>query len=119
MVESFETNQPNKEAVYLLEKSPYGNGEQIVLHVTDEFKKGYICFDDTNRGHMIRGNIVEKCEDSFSFLDENEMEWKFKEVSIENFKSGLYSLIIGGNEISKLCNTTEALWEYFRNEFPM
>lgn len=116
---AIEAKQPNKDAVYILEKSPYGNGEQIVLYVTDEFRRGYICFDDTNRGHMIKGNIIDIGIDFFSFLDEDEMEWRFKEVSIESFKSGLYSLVSEGNKISQLCNTTKELWEYFRIQFPM
>ncbi len=116
---AMETKQPNKDAVYLLEKSPYGNGEQIVLYVTDEFREGYICFDDTNRGHMIRGKIVEKGADSFTFFDENKNEWKFREISIESFKAGVYSLVYGGEEISRRCDTTEALWKYFRRQFPM
>lgn len=113
------TMKPNKEAVYLLEKSPYGNRKQIVLNVTDTFKEGHLCFDDTNRGHMIKGNIIRVETDSFSFLDENNRDWIFKEVSIESFKAGLYSLVVGGNEISQLCNTTDELWKYFRIQFPM
>ena len=111
--------QPNNKALYLLEKSPYGDGEQIVLHVTDEFKTGYICFFDTERGHMVKGNIVEENEDMFYFIDDEKLEWKFKEISIERFKDGLYNLIVGGDEICQLCNTTEDLWEYFRKEFPI
>lgn len=64
---AIEAKQPNKDAVYILEKSPYGNGEQIVLYVTDEFRRGYICFDDTNRGHMIKGNIIDIGIDFFLF----------------------------------------------------
>ena len=116
---NIKTKQPNKDAVYLLEKSPYGNGEQIVLYVTDEFRKGYICFDDTNRGHMIKGKIVEVGADFFTFIDLDEMEWKFKEVSIVSFKEGLYRFVCGGEEISRRCNTTEELWEYFRMQFPI
>lgn len=46
------SKQPNEKALYLIKTSPYG-GEQVVLHVTDKFKEGYLCFDDTDRGHMI------------------------------------------------------------------
>ena len=111
--------QPDKDAVYILEKSPYANGVQIVLNVTDLFKQGYICFDDTNRGHMIKGNVVSQCETSFVFLDDRNEEWEFVEISIETFRKEFYKLIVNGDLIREQCNTTEELWKYFREQFPM
>lgn len=110
---------PNKAAVYVLEKSPYGDEKQIVLHVTDEFRDGYICFDDTNRGHMIKGKIIEWNQELFVFIDDKKREWNFREVSIKYFEDELYEYVIGGDEITQKCNTTEELWEYFKIRFPI
>lgn len=111
--------QPNPQALYVMRKSPYGDGKQLVLHVTDSFEEGYICFDDTNRGHMIEAKNVETKERSFSFIDTQDRLWEFEEVTIEEFENSLYQYVWNGQEIAKLCATTEDLWEYYRKEFPI
>lgn len=111
--------QPNNQALYLLKRSPYGNGGQLVLHVTDKFKEGYVCFDDTNRGHKVEGQIVETKTNSFIFNDNNSREWEFEEVTIEMFREGLFRFACNGEEIAELCKTTEDLWEYYRKQFPL
>lgn len=114
-----EGNQPNENALYVLNKSPYGNGVQLVLHVTDTFRKGYVCFDDTNCGHMIQGDITKRREKGFTFIDHQNNEWEFEEVTIEMYRDKLYQFANNGEEVSKICHTTEQLWEYYRNEFPI
>ena len=111
--------QPNKEALYVMRQSPYGSGKQLILHVTDDFKEGYICFDDTNRGHMIEAKNVETKEHSFSFVDTQDRLWEFEEVTIEEFANNLCQYVGNGQEIAKFCATTEDLWEYYRKEFPI
>ena len=113
------TKQPNDKALYILRKSPHGNDGQVVLHVTDTFKKGYLCFDDTNRGHMIKGEIIRQDKKTFLFRDVNGDLWEFEIVSIELFKEEAYRYVYNGVSIAQLCNTTEDLWEYYRKEFPM
>ena len=100
-----------------MKESPYGNDKQLALHVTDDFREGYICFDDTNRGHMIEVEIIETREHSFSFADKQGRLWKFEEVTIEEFKSNLYKYVENGQMIANICGTTEELWEYYRDTF--
>lgn len=109
---------PNNKALYIKKESPYGGG-QIVLHVTDTFKEGYVCFDDTSRGHMIQGEIVEEDDETFTFVDKHGEKWVFEIVTLEKFKDYVYRCAYNGNEIAKLCNTTEELWDYFRKQFPL
>lgn len=110
---------PNDKAFYVLRKTPHGVGGQVVLHVTDIFKAGYVCFDDTNRGHMIKGEIIEQNDRTFTFMDKNQDLWIFEIVTIELFCEEVYRYVCGGVEIMKFCNTTEDLWEYYRKEFPL
>lgn len=112
-------NQPNPNALYVLIQSPYGDGQQLVLHVTDTFREGYICFDDTNRGHMIKGEIIEKTNNSFIMCDINQDKWEFMEVTIQMFRDDLYRFVGNGQRIKNYCNTTEELWEYYREQFPL
>ena len=112
-------NQPNDKALYVIRKSPYGDGGQLVLHVTDTFKEGYICFDDTNRGHMIKGEITEQDESAFTMIDKNGDAWIFEIVTIEMFREDIYQCAYNGKNIAKLCTTTNDLGEYFRKEFPI
>lgn len=107
------SGQPKKEALYVLKHSPYGDGQQLVLSVTDTFRKGYICFDDTNRGHMIQGKITEKTDHSFTLCDINQDKWEFEEVTIEMFQKELYRFVENGEYIKNICKTTEELWAYF------
>jgi len=109
---------PNDKALYIKTESPHGSG-QIVLHVTDTFKEGYVCFDDTNRGHMIQGKIVAEDDETFTFIDKHDEKWVFEIVTIEKFKGGMHRHVFNGEEIAKECDTTEELWEYFRKLFPL
>lgn len=111
------SKQPDEKALYRIKTSPYG-GEQVVLHVTDKFKKGYLCFDDTDRGHMIQGEITECGENLFSFVDVNKNLWEFEEVTIEMFRERVYRFVVNGEEIAEKCKTTEELWEYYERCYP-
>lgn len=113
------SSQPNENALYVVKKSPYGNVEQLVLHVTDKFREGYLCFDDTNRGHMLQGEITAWNEQAFSFADKEKRLWEFEEVTIEEFKSKLCLLVSNGDEIAKKCATTKDLWKYYNELFPV
>lgn len=110
--------QPNKKAIYVIKEFPYGEN-QLALHVCDDFQEGHLCFYDTERGHMIEGNVEECFADGFYFIDKQKRKWVFKEVSIEEFQEKLWKNVVNGKEISDLCKTTEELWEYYRREFPI
>lgn len=109
--------QPNRKALYILDKSPVGK-DQLCLYVTDQFSPGYICFDDTDRGHAIEGTIREKYDNGFKFEDKDGREWVFREVTIQEFRHHIYKTVYNGKDIAKLCTTTEDLWEYYRKQFP-
>ncbi|MBR6537377.1 MAG: hypothetical protein IKT67_09275 [Lachnospiraceae bacterium] len=100
------SKQPNEKALYLIKTSPYG-GAQVVLHVTDKFKEGYLCFDDTDRGHMIQGEIKEYGETAFPFVDIKKNLWEFEEVMIDMFRERVYRFVANGEEIAESCNTTD------------
>lgn len=109
--------QPNKGALYIIDKGPHGSN-QLCLYVTDTFRSGYLCFDDTDRGHMVEGNIVEKYSNGFQFEDAQGNEWIFREVTIQEFRHHISKNVYNGAAIAKLCTTTEDLWEYYRKEYP-
>ena len=108
---------PNDKAIYVIRKSPYGEG-QVVLEVTDLFREGYLCFFDTNRGHMFQGEIISNEDETFTFRDKHDEEWVFEIVTIEKFKDNVYRCVCDGKHISECCNTTEELWGYFGELFP-
>lgn len=103
---------PNDKAIYVVRESPYGKG-QIVMEVTDSFREGYLCFFDTNRGHMFEGKIISNEEETFTFRHKNGEKWVFEIVTIEKFKESVHRCVSGGKNILEQCNTTEELWGYF------
>lgn len=58
-------------------------------------------------------------DNSFILCDINMNNWEFEEVSIESFKERLYRFAENGDDIKNRCNTTEELWKYFREQFPI
>ena len=109
---------PNEKALYIIRKSPHDDG-QVVLHVTDTFKEGYVCFYDTNRGHMIKGIITFQEDKTFTIRDKHNEEWIFEIVTIDMYKENIYRYVFEGKSILETCHTTEELWEYFRKLFPI
>lgn len=109
---------PNPKALYIVDKGPYGE-DQLCLHVTDKFREGYLCFDDTDRGHMIRGTIKKRYNNGFLFEDLAERQWIFREVTIQEYRHQISKHVTNGKAIAKLCTTTEDLWEYYRRTFPI
>ena len=110
--------QPNEKALYIIDEFPYGK-DVLCLHVTDTFENGYLCFDDTERGHMIQGIIREKHLNGFEFEDRSGNVWIFREVTIQEFRHHISKTVYNGEAIAKLCTTTEDLWEYYRKKFPI
>lgn len=110
--------QPNEKALYFIKTSPYG-GEQVVLHVTNKFRDGYICFEDTNRAHMIQGEIKDCGKGSFSFMDREGRLWEFEEVTIDVFREKICRFVVNGEKIVETCATTESLWEYYNRCYPI
>ena len=111
--------QPNEQALYVIKKSPYGEGKQLAMHITESFREGYLCFYDTNRGHMIEVKITEIKDTSFLFEDFRNRQWEFEEVTIENFRKNICHHVGNWEAIANLCTTTSELWEYFQELFPI
>lgn len=109
--------QPNKKALYNIDKFPYGK-DMLCLHVTDTYNPGYLCFDGMDRGHMIEGSIKERFSNGFIFKDNENREWTFREVTIQEYRHHIAKKVYNGANIAKLCATTEDLWEYYRKEYP-
>lgn len=110
--------QPNIKALYIIDKGPHGS-DQLCLHLTLTHKNGYLCFHDTDRGHMLKGEIVEEFENGFKFIDRNDREWQFREVTIQEFRHKIQRNVYNGEHIANLCTTTADLWEYYRKAFPV
>ena len=115
---------PNKEALYVILRSPNhkgSDGKQLVLHVQiwpgDESCKETLCFYDTNRGHMIRGERITETENSFVFLDYSNEEWEMQEVTLEAFRNNLAHFVVGGKDIAQQVKSTEELWLWYRENF--
>ncbi len=114
--------QPNLKALYVIFRSPHrpeGNGTQLALHVQIWKNPERLCFYDTNRGHMIEGNMDEVYDHSFTFKDRHGEIWELREVTMEEFRDRLARHVGNGEEIAKALETTENLWEWYRKTFPI
>ena len=120
--------QPNDKALYVILKSPItpkGEGVQLALHVqlqpaTREGSKECLCFYDTERGHMINGAMEKTEEHSFTFRDSwRDEAWEFREVTIQEYRHRLAEHVASGKAIAAALKTTENLWEWYRQNYPI
>lgn len=105
----------DKRAVYRY-KSPGGCiGTALLVQMRD----GMLCFFDTDRGHMLRGKLLEEEEDSFSFEAESGLTgiWHFEKLTIETFRREHWKHVADGALIGEICGTTQDLYQWYRNNF--
>ena len=107
----------NEKALYIIDECPYGK-DLLCLYVTESFKPGYLCFDLLDRGHMIKGTIDDVYNNGFTFSDDQNRTWVFREVTIQEYRHHIAKKVYNGPNIAKLCTNTEDLWEYYRKEYP-
>lgn len=83
--------------------------------------KDHLRFIDTNRGHMIVGEITHEDEHGFIFVSRGYKVgvWEFKLLIIECFKEKFYKNVSGGRVVAEKINTTDDLYYWFRREFKM
>ncbi|GHU96726.1 hypothetical protein FACS1894208_11720 [Clostridia bacterium] len=84
------------------------------LRNEDDFK-GLCYLTPPDRPHMIEGAIIEETPDGFKFKSTSYApgEWKFKALTIDNFRKEYHKLVIGGAQIAGSVSTTEELYDYF------
>ena len=116
--------QPNDKALYVILKSPRTGqkvGAQLALHV--QLRAGrddeIMCFFDTERGHMIHGEITSIHDHGFTFQDIENFTWELREVTIQEFRHRLAKTVGHGVEIAKTLKTTDDLWAWYRRAFPI
>lgn len=71
------------------------------------------------RGHMIRGEVIDDTEGGFAFRSDVYVpgRWTFKVLTIDDFRRKYQNLVIGGEAIAKAIKTTEDLHEWYRKNF--
>ena len=107
----------NQRAVYVFrlagEKDFTGMALDVHIH------NGSLRFFDTNRGHEIPGKVTNEDEKGFIFTSTGTMpgEWRFKVLTIEEFKRKRYKMVEGGEAIAAKIKTTDDLHQWYRREF--
>jgi hypothetical protein len=81
--------------------------------------KGLVFLTPPGRGHMIDGEFVGDTPHGFIFkaTKTSPGEWEFNELTIDNLKREYHRLVIGGTSLAETIQTTDELYEWFRNEF--
>lgn len=94
------------------EKKPSG------LALNCHMKNGQLRYFDTNRGHMIAGEVIKDGEDTFTFRSDGfePGDWKFKALTIEDVRRGVV-MIENGDIIAQTIRTTDDLQEWYRKTF--
>ncbi len=88
------------------------------LALNCHMKDGQLRFFDTNRGHMIAGEVTKDGDDTFTFTSAGfePGEWVFKALTIEDVRRGAVWIENGGI-IAKTIRTTDDLQEWYRKTF--
>lgn len=97
-------------------EDPRFSGLAIDCHMEQHNGKDYLCFNDTERGHMIEGTLEKEGETSFT-LNSTRCDagtWTFSVVTISIFRRWLYKYVDLGGAIAQKVNTTEDLHEWYR-----
>lgn len=76
-------------------------------------------FDNTIHGHMIPGDVLQVTPERFTFLSEgyNPGVWKFKLLTIGNFKREYFRLVCGGAALAAQFQTSEELYCWYREKY--
>lgn len=107
----------NKRAVYVFK--PPGEKEFTGIALDTHIHNGSLRFFDTNRGHEIPGEVTAEDEKGFAFTSTGAMpgEWRFKVMTIEEFRRKYYKQVEGGDTIAAKIRTTDDLYQWYRREF--
>ena len=89
------------------------------LALNCHMKDGALRFFDTIRGHEFGGKIIQDGDDAFIFESTrfNPGRWKFKAVTIEDFRRQTVKIVENGAYITQAIRTTEDLQEWYRKTF--
>lgn len=81
--------------------------------------KGICYLEPQDRGHMIRGEIIEEHEWGFIFRSDGYKSgnWTFTEVSLDSFIECYGRGVMGGSSIAKEMKNTTELQDWFYKKF--
>lgn len=107
----------DRRAVYVLKMTDDYDFSSIAMDV--HMYGEHVRFFDTNRGHMIVGEITYEDEHGFKFISKGHAPglWEFKLLTIEYFKEKFYKNVTNGKIIAEKIHTTDDLHYWYRREF--
>jgi len=107
----------NQKAVYVFKMAGEADYHGIAMDVHPH--NGCLRFFDTNRGHDIEGTVQSDGPESFSFVSSGYAPgvWSFKLLTLQDFRRKYYKLVSGGDELSRILQTTDDLHEWYRKEY--
>lgn len=118
--------QPNRKVLYIIYESPISKkGNQLAIHVHIQEEESILVFHNTGRGHMFESSIKETFDNGFIFEVKRDYPtamnglWKSREITIEEFEHKIYKCVGNREGIAKHIHSTEDVWQYFRQLFPM
>ncbi len=97
-----------------------GDKKPAGLALNCHMKDGELRFYDTNRGHMIRGKVIQDGDDAFVFECAAGFmpgRWTFKALTIEDFRRQTVRIVEDGAYITQTIKTTDDLQEWYRKTF--
>lgn len=99
--------------------APTGSKKPVGLAINCHMFNGRLRFYDTIRGHEIEGRIVQDGEDAFEYESAGHAPgvWKFKALTIEEFRRETCKIVTYGPIIAKAITNTPDLHEWFRAQF--
>ncbi len=107
----------DRRAIYVLKKTDDIDFSSIAMDV--HIHEDHIRFFDTNRGHMIVGEVIHEDKNKFKFLSKGYAPgiWEFKLLTIEYYKEKFYKSVTNGKIITEKIHTTDDLHHWYRREF--
>ena len=112
--------QPNDRALYVIKKSPLNNDTQLALHV--QLWAGIpeiLRFHDTIQEYKIPGRVAKIEDDAIHFKDTDGATWTLQEVTIEEYRLRLAKHVEYGEILANSIKSTEKLWQWYRNQYPL
>lgn len=101
------------------EKKYTGLALDCHMHQREGESQRQLWFHDTNRGHMIPGNVVSESADSFIFCSEGFKpgEWRFTLVTLDSFKEWVHRHVFDGEGLAAKFQTDDELYAWYYEQF--
>lgn len=107
----------NKDIVYTLTFPR--DDRPTTLALDCHMYKGWLRFFDTCRGHQVEGHLVDDNDKGFTFWSEGYEPgpWKFKVLTLEDFRREIYKIVVNGKKLAETFQTTEDIYKWYREEY--